>query len=369
MLQQYGGSVAAPSSAAEGILAAFARAGSIEVEQDNKPLAAAQPEPGYPSTEPGYPSTEPSSILKAFGASEAKATKEVAHADWPVLKKSADDLYFVGRVQHALEAAGFSVGEDGEDLIFWDMTESALLFFQSCNNLAETALVDGATWLKLLGEEALAPPPYKLGEADKVAEMIESGGGGEGEIPASGAQPSAVIDQILAATRFQAPPPAPSAPLPAPPDATNSKKSSAWVGSTGGPGKWPLLRPEDGGRAVHQLHNLLALKGYHVDEDDGKFWYFGQMTSNAVQFFQAGLFLPETGMVDPTTWQALVGDAQFNKGPEVLEGFGGGEYSEDLAEDLNEDRVWLMGEERWSYVDTSHSQNHRKNGGGRAYHS
>jgi hypothetical protein len=36
-------------------------------------------------------------------------------------------------------------------------------------------------------------------------------------------------------------------------------------------------------------------------------------------------------------------------GPGVLEQYVGGEYSDDLAEDLNQDRVWLMGEERWSF--------------------
>ena len=41
-----------------------------------------------------------------------------------------------------------------------------------------------------------------------------------------------------------------------------------WKGSVSGPAKWPLLRPEDGGRVVHQLQNLLAKAGYYVDEDD-----------------------------------------------------------------------------------------------------
>uniref|UniRef100_A0A7S0WJM0 Peptidoglycan binding-like domain-containing protein n=1 Tax=Pyramimonas obovata TaxID=1411642 RepID=A0A7S0WJM0_9CHLO len=106
----------------------------------------------------------------------------------------------------------------------------------------------------------------------------------------------------------------------------------------------------------------MATHGYYVDEDDGKYWYFGQMTSNAVQYFQAGVFLPETGIVDPNTWKALLEEGEFEQGPEVLEKYSGGEYAEDLSEDLNEDRVWLMGEERWSYVDATQSQTHRKVG-------
>jgi hypothetical protein len=46
------------------------------------------------------------------------------------LKRTDDDIFFVGKLHHALEDKGYSVGDDGEDMVFWDATENSLLTFQ-----------------------------------------------------------------------------------------------------------------------------------------------------------------------------------------------------------------------------------------------
>ena len=99
---------------------------------------------------------------------------------------------------------------------------------------------------------------------------------------------------------------------------------------------------------VHQLHGALTAHGYYPDDDEAADWFYGDHTASAVTAFQAcmlwlgvqdadaacthrlicvppygaaaaqlkagyfllqaGRGLPETGVCDTPTWQALLGD-------------------------------------------------------------
>jgi len=110
---------------------------------------------------------------------------------------------------------------------------------------------------------------------------------------------------------------------------------------------WPLIQPDDGGRAVHALQNLLESHGFFMDDEDHMYWQNGPSTVGATKYFQASARLPQTGIADPATWKALLGYRDFGRGPKVLEEkYSGGEFSEDLAEDC-QNRVYLIGEDRW----------------------
>lgn len=83
-----------------------------------------------------------------------------------------------------------------------------------------------------------------------------------------------------------------------------------------------------------------------------QWWMIGDSTRNALMAFQASANLPESGVCDARSWQALLGASAVpsdiysvrSMGSEE-EGEGGTEFDEDMTDP---DRgVWLLGEQRW----------------------
>ena len=92
---------------------------------------------------------------------------------------------------------------------------------------------------------------------------------------------------------------------------------------------------------VRALQELLSRAGFHPGDEDFIYWHFGDTTDLALRYFQAGRRLPETGIADAATWEALLGAEAFARGPEVREELVGD------AEDMAADGVYLLGEDRW----------------------
>jgi len=58
---------------------------------------------------------------------------------------------------------------------------------------------------------------------------------------------------------------------------------------------------------VAKLHAALEEKGFYCGEEDTEDWIFGAGTEEAIVYFQNSASLPETGIADSKTWQALLG--------------------------------------------------------------
>ena len=60
---------------------------------------------------------------------------------------------------------------------------------------------------------------------------------------------------------------------------------------------------------VNALQNGLDAQALHCGDEEAEDFFFGPQTHSALLTFQAMARLPETGVVDYATWQALLGDA------------------------------------------------------------
>jgi peptidoglycan hydrolase-like protein with peptidoglycan-binding domain len=264
-----------------------------------------------------------------------------------------DDIFWVNQLQVALMKAGcYPADEEVEDFIFADGTHSALLTFQALNGLDEMGIADMPTWAALLGPELR---------------------------PASGSPATGTSDEAPAAALEAAQPTMPQQPAAAPAwdslfaaDA-NGAQESASNGSAGGPGaaaatagqpaghvappyrpapsaapppsRWPVVRMDDGGREVHWLQCALERAGCYCGEDEMMWWQFGMATESALRTFQGINGLPETGVSDAGTWQALLGEAA-QPADLVNLSANNAQYDDDMSG--HSDSVWLLGEQRWS---------------------
>ncbi|HEU4867073.1 MAG TPA: peptidoglycan-binding protein [Actinomycetota bacterium] len=68
--------------------------------------------------------------------------------------------------------------------------------------------------------------------------------------------------------------------------------------------EWPVKQLGDQDQAVRSLQHLLNFHGATLEPDG----VFGEATQAAVKEFQTAHALPEDGVVDASTWQALVTD-------------------------------------------------------------
>ncbi|GIL66280.1 hypothetical protein Vafri_19872, partial [Volvox africanus] len=73
-----------------------------------------------------------------------------------------------------------------------------------------------------------------------------------------------------------------------------------------------LVQGDDDIFWLSRLHSALEERGFFPGDDDMENWFFGEGTLAAVLAFQASERIPEIGVVDRTTWTALLG-------PEVAE--------------------------------------------------
>ena len=223
-------------------------------------------------------------------------------------------------------------------------TEEALMYFQACNGLADTGVVDEATWDALIAKSGFQA---RLDEA-----------------PAAAAPPP------------PPPPPAP-APAPPPPPASSEFQRRHDIGSPApeadAPTKYrftkhyasetvfrPIVRLEEGGADVREMQAAMSRAGFDCGDDDMEYWYFGYQTEEALKTFQSANGLPESGVCCAMTWVALLGEEAVatprvddpDTDPGNLDdGFGSDSCRLNADLDCNslDDKggVYLLGEQRW----------------------
>lgn len=266
----------------------------------------------------------------------------------PTLTIGDDDIYWMNQLHLALFDAGFYPGdEDIDDFMFGESTQSAVLTFQACNGLPETGSVDIHTWKELLGDDLQHKPSRDLTE-DVNPLTDKSKPNGKEEIEEKKPKPfaelfSAEVTEISTSHN------------------TVQKETHIHdekfftdghvevtdqrTTSTSGRLTWPVLLEGEGGQEVHALHVLLERAGYWPGEDDVQWWQFGDSTVTAIKTFQACNGMGESGTCDERLWKALIGP---NAAPHMIDSIkSGNSDDEDLGLDGTDNRVWLIGEQRW----------------------
>jgi len=161
----------------------------------------------------------------------------------------------VSRLQATLKLLGFYRGEiDGN---YSQLTQQAVISFQSAANLTADGIAGPNTWRTLLPT------------------------------------PSDIDSDIDADTASDTAPPESEASTDPTPEETATDPDSS------GP---PILRPSAEGTAVSQLQRELQTLGYYNSAIDGK---YGELTEAAVREFQADQQLTVDAIVGPSTWDAL----------------------------------------------------------------
>jgi len=301
----------------------------------------------------------------------------------PPLSVGADDIFWVNQLHTALADEGYYPGdEDIDDFYFGDSTQGAVMTFQACSGLTESGVVDKDTWTALLGpslelkesrnldEEStqnLQSPPHSppidafLGnsadaagdETKPYAELFsarlqeDTAIGPDGEVLSTSNvlnihetgvfRDGHVVDDVISLTQNS---------LKGSHGAERQTTVSVATSHTETQRTaWPVLLEGDGGQEVHSLHVALSTAGFDPGEEDARWWQFGDSTLNALKTFQACSGLPESGVVDPGTWKALLGADAVPAEVDRLRS--GASDDEDLADVQNGGRVWLMGEQRW----------------------
>jgi len=254
------------------------------------------------------------------------------------LKLWDDDIYWVNQLQAALLREGLYCGEEEmEEWYFGHHTETALLTWQAMKGLPETGVCDLESWAKLLG------PGFRRVEAAEMPPEVQPAGAGDAGEAGAGRAGAAATKDVFAFLKEEKKPAesgGDGAKAPAPPGAGSTDSEEVRFE------KWPILRLDEGGAAVHHCHVALEKHGFGCDEDEQRWWMYGDATQAAVMTFQACSGLADTGMVDEHTWKALMGNPDAV--PNDIAGLTSDDsFDEDLSSG-NGSRVWLVGEQRWS---------------------
>eukprot|EP00197_Chlamydomonas_leiostraca_P007051 CAMPEP_0202860282 /NCGR_PEP_ID=MMETSP1391-20130828/2052_1 /ASSEMBLY_ACC=CAM_ASM_000867 /TAXON_ID=1034604 /ORGANISM="Chlamydomonas leiostraca, Strain SAG 11-49" /LENGTH=848 /DNA_ID=CAMNT_0049539425 /DNA_START=123 /DNA_END=2669 /DNA_ORIENTATION=- len=339
----------AAAAAAEASLTAGSATGGDEGGIPDQPLPRSHAEAG-PAGSASF-----GGGAEAAGASEraavAERTKEAQDGLPPALCAGDDDIAWVSRLHRALVAAGFYPSdEECEEWLFEGGTQEAVLAAQASLGLAETGVVCVATWGALLEGEGAAEVRAEVEAACGGTDVVAAGRAARasGSSSSSGGSASATFSQAATSTST-------STSTSTGPGSSEAGTSSSASGS--GAKQWPVVMEGDGNQAVHVMQLALGAGGYSCGEDEEQWWQFGEGTLNALKTFQACSGLPESGVCDARTWQALVVQAggQPGAGPEALDALGadlmaraGSESSEvDMTGEMDAGRVWLLGEQRW----------------------
>ncbi|MEM8504720.1 MAG: peptidoglycan-binding domain-containing protein [Cyanobacteria bacterium P01_D01_bin.1] len=164
----------------------------------------------------------------------------------------------VSRLQATLKLLGFYQGSvDGD---YSQLTQQAVISFQTATNLTADGITGPATWRKLL------PTPNDVDTASASSASSDNS----------------------------------STETPAEPVASETAQSETTVEATSQ--EPPVLRPSAEGTAVSQLQRELQALGYYDSAIDGK---YGELTEAAVRQFQSDQQLLVDAVVGPSTWEAL----------------------------------------------------------------
>jgi peptidoglycan hydrolase-like protein with peptidoglycan-binding domain len=205
---------------------------------------------------------------------------------------------------------------------------------QACEGLAETGVIGAAEWLLLLGpglqprkleggvDEAAAaraeapPPPVDLRQPfhELFSLEVESSPGGsrvvaaeQTDLPDGTHRSEEVVVHVTDLPGGQR---LSEASLLTETDLPDGRHVSEEVLVSGVPGsgsgaagagpravvekshhetldRWPSVNEGDGGRLVHALHVALQNEGCYPDDDDIRWWHYGDSTAAAVKTFQA----------------------------------------------------------------------------------
>ncbi len=165
----------------------------------------------------------------------------------------------VSRLQATLKLLGFYQGSvDGD---YSQLTEQAVISFQTAVNLTADGITGPATW------SALLPTTNEV--------------------------------EATIASSAESPEPEPVESVSPEPDQSESTQSETAEASNQDP---PILRPSAEGTAVSQLQRELQTLGYYDSVIDGK---YGELTEAAVRQFQSDQQLVVDAVVGPSTWEAL----------------------------------------------------------------
>lgn len=257
----------------------------------------------------------------------------------PTLSLGDDDIFWVSQLHTALANKGFYAGDDDvENFFFTDGTLSALLTFQACEGLPENGITDEATWIALLGP-SLKPLP-----ADKniTAYPDSDEDADSAPVPLLTNSSPARPNEENRFSSFES-------------NVSTAMHSNGFFVSERIEVReevvmetWPVLMEGDGGREVHALHVALQEHGYYPGEDDVRWWTYGDSTLTALKTFQACQGLAESGVADAVVWQKLLGPGAV---PSDIRSMKSGESDDDdLADDGDGERVWLLGEQRWERI-------------------
>jgi len=298
----------------------------------------------------------------------------------PPLAFGEDDLFWVNQLHTGLVAKGYYPGDDDiEDFMFTDGTQRAVMTMQACEGLVESGVVDEATWKVLLGPELRPlPPNRKLTPYDEASDTEEdaaaaaiSGSDYVAALPASSSSNSN-RDKGKPFIKLFSPTVTDTFTTNEDEDGKITTKSQKvdidtrdkLINQTTGKveeeeevhitlEKWPVLMEGDGGREVHALHVVLTREGYYPGEDDIRWWTYGDTTVTAVKTFQACQGMPESGVVDIKMWGVLMGGDAVPS--DIYKIKSGESDDDDLAQNWDGDRVWLMGEQRWETINKKKS--------------
>lgn len=264
----------------------------------------------------------------------------------PTLTIGDDDIYWMNQLHVALFDAGFYPGdEDIDDFMFGESTQSAVLTFQACNGLPETGSVDMNTWKELLGDDLQHKESRDLtDDVNPLTDKSKTTPETKGKEPKPFAELfSAEVREVTSSnntvqkeTHIHDEKIFPDGHV----EVTDERITSSSQRST-----WPVLLEGEGGQEVHALHVLLEQAGYWPGEDDVQWWQFGDSTMAAIKTFQACNGMAESGTCDERVWKALIGP---DAAPDMIDSIKSGKSDdEDLALDGRDNRVWLIGEQRW----------------------
>jgi peptidoglycan hydrolase-like protein with peptidoglycan-binding domain len=359
---------------------------SLKQDDDNEEEEEGVVKRKEKETSPSSPSSPSSSSKGSTGSTSIQPAPLEAELFYetppPPLAFGDDDLFWVNQLHTGLVAKGYYPGDDDiEDFMFTDGTQRAVMTMQACEGLVESGVVDEATWKVLLGPELRPlPPNRKLTPYDEASDTEEHttgaaaaaicGNDNVAALPASSSRNSdkgKPFIELFSATMTDT-------------FTTNEGEDGKittrshkidintedkLINQTTGKveeqeevditlEKWPVLMEGDGGREVHALHVVLTREGYYPGEDDIRWWTYGDTTVTAVKTFQACQGMPESGVVDMKMWGVLMGGDAVPS--DIYKVKSGESDDDDLAQNWDGDRVWLMGEQRWETINKKKSE-------------
>lgn len=316
---------------------------------------AEQDQNGKRST--GASSSEPTELHAMLRNAQAEAAKQRQRAERaeaelarlrahvgalphaPVLEEGSEDVYYVAKLQQCLERAGYGVGDDELDEIFFGpCTLEALLTFQACSGLSETGRTDPETWAALLDPTDI--------RADGTVAPPENGDDGSGAVEADANDAAGMLGSSAIALAAGADGNIGTA------DASSGTYTLEQAVSQLG---FPEIAPGESRREVRGILRALERVGFASADIDAELAELGEASQETLRWFHASCGLPESAHVSASTISHLLYREEIATGPESLTNLAS-EKERELGMDPQEEesggasnanRVYLLAEGRY----------------------